>query len=216
MKKTVNNFTLIELLVVIAIIAILASMLLPALSRAREYAKVTSCKNNLKQMGLVIANYADDFDGILFSYFPGGRLWTRKDYSELYKGGYINNSNKALLLCPSDINPAPEDNLNLGASYGVNINIFTFGATLFEARALKRHRAPAATMAMVDTQYTGNRVSCRVNNTEANKLLIIQGAKRHNSLVNMLFLDFHVEDMRHPEKNLPTSTENRVFWFGQQ
>ena len=59
------GFTLIELLVVIAIIAILAAILFPVFARAREKARQTTCTSNLKQIGLAVHMYAQDYDGLL-------------------------------------------------------------------------------------------------------------------------------------------------------
>ena len=90
--KRRTHFTLIELLVVIAIIAILAAMLLPALSAARKRARSSNCLNNLKQIGLAVTLYANDYDdAICPSYLDGyGDAW-KNTWASLLGGVYQNN-----------------------------------------------------------------------------------------------------------------------------
>ena len=170
MQRIQHGFTLIELLVVIAIIAILAAILFPVFARARENARRTSCLSNLKQAGLAVMMYVQDYDERLpfrriavdpatpDADYPGGK-WTPNIFywqQNLYP--YVKN--KQFYVCPSIGFSAGSPYLG---NYGANSFVLTpeSGAPLAQSQLV----AAASTYMLMDAgQYSIHPSQPRVTN----------------------------------------------------
>ncbi len=197
-RGTLSGFTLIELLVVVAIIAVLVSILLPALSQARETAKTASCASNQRQLGLAFQTYANEYNGWLpycYDWTPGetNRMW-RIILPRLYFGG-VGPENLPVFHCPSETR-------SLAFDYGMNAYInnieSAWSPILARLDLLPDH---TRTVLLADNQpYTLE------NSTVVPWLWPGSGSQinpRHAGKANLLFCDGHAASYMGYPLNVP-------------
>ncbi len=215
-----RGFTLVELLIVIAIVAVLASLLLPALSKAGESARTTICRNNFRQLMLAVTTYSMDYNGGL----PRFHKWLYTKPGDLTSGAlYPYLKTKPVYLCPSD-------------ALQLNQKLVTSARAAADQAAQNGTAPPRGSAALRrDFSYAGNCGLCHVSNLSAfidpsRTLLYLEAnlppneytgvispavgasslAARHRKRGNVMFGDLHIEMF--DKKAFDAAARNSRFW----
>ena len=201
------GFTLIELLVVIAIIALLAGILFPVFSRARESARGAQCQSNLKQIGAASLMYAQDWDGVLPISDTNGKLWDYQLMPYLNYESNISEANKrndySIFHCPSgNANHAYVAYRSRGYSYNQYIGLLLLGANN-DTAILASIETPSNTLLAIDSINSAYGAEERMEGatfpTTGNAPWVNASARldnvcyRHHERANVLFTDGHVK-----------------------
>ena len=219
MSHTKNRFTLIELLVVIAIIAILAGMLLPALNKARESARKTSCTNNFAQLGKTVMMYLQDnkewlptFRASSVGLFGSGQYGQLTPYLPALKSGYYSyigvitdTGTRYFMACPTRTPVAGK------TVYTIGMNWYTFNNE--SIARFSNVVQPGASMFLSEPEDNAADPRVAFQNTFGRFLT----GSVHSYGANSLFMDAHVEWRKLNDipslANYYLSTQNQRYWY---
>lgn len=229
-SKRQAAFTLVELLVVIGVIAVLIALLLPALNKAREQAKSTVCKSNLRQAGLALRMYANDNKGWLPPRYRNASA-APPEYTPIFSpGSYINKDSYALLIrhpiglgtanylpnadmlfCPNDIYKQAYDRDNFGKGFEGGIYASYQYYFCPPDGAIYNGSKPYAALARYKYARTKSNLAIVSDQGDARPYVTVRNLFFHNG-INVLHLGGDVSFIGKKELSKPQLISDPIYW----